>query len=179
MPQSKQLEEEEETNWYDQYEQPSDDYSDEILPWDQPLAIAGFITRRYNDIILLPVPFVYHPTPFLPGATTITNISTVADPATSRGYRTSTLPTLPPGDEWVMVDHYWRHELLGWMDPRDISGRGNTLEPVGVSGTTVEVGNLLADPEDVDDMELLRYVYRHFRSAGLIASLFAWILGVS
>jgi len=177
MPQLRQLEEgEEEAKWIGQADNdwpyPTDGG---VTSWDQAWAVAGFITWRHNNHNLLSVPFVYHPTPFLPGATTVSHYGATADPATSRGLRSATLPSLPPGDEWVIIDHYWRHELLGWMEARDM-GLGvregkSPCEPVGVSGTTIEVSNLLPDPEDVDNIDLLCSVYRQFRPAGLIVSI--------
>jgi hypothetical protein len=175
MPQVSQLEDEEELEWTGQV---NDDWSYPldagIIAWDQAWAVAGYITWRHNNQNLLSVPFVYHPTPFLPGATTVSSYAATADPATSRGFRTTSLPSLPPADEWVMVDHYWRHELLGWIEARDIPGGRedrSPCEPVGVSATTIEVSNLLPDSEDVDHKDLLCYVYRYFRPAGLIVSI--------
>jgi hypothetical protein len=180
MPQVTQLEEEEEAEWTGQAD---DDWSyplnGDMNSWNQAWAVAGFITWRHNHQNLLSVPFVYHPTPFLSGATTVSHYGATADPATSRGLRTATLPSLPPGDEWVMVDHYWRHQLIGWMEARDIPGgrEGKSpCEPVGVSATTIEVANLLPDPEDADNKDLLCFVYRQFRPAGLIVSFLIHIV---
>ena len=146
-----------------------------MIPFDRAWAVTGCITWRHNDLPLLTVPFLYTPTPFLPGAMTICDPSLLrpAHPMTDLSptrqapplrTKLGKLPELPPGDEWVMVDHYWRHQLLGWTDG------GPNGHPVGVSATTIEVGNLLPDDEDMDNMDLLLYVYRHFRPAGLIVS---------
>jgi hypothetical protein len=147
-----------------------------MIPFHRAWAVTGCITWRHNDQALLTVPFLYTPTPFLPGAMTICDPELLrpANPMidmspTRQAPRSTTelriLPELPTGDSWVMVDRYWRHELLGW------TARGAGSYPVGVSATTIEVGNLLPDDEDVDNMDLLLYVYRHFRPAGLIVSV--------
>jgi len=175
MPQITQFGEEEEAQWTGQADNDwSSPTEGDLTYWNQAWAVAGFITWRHNDQNLLSVPFVYHPTPFLPGATTVSHYGAIADPATSRGIRTASLPSLPPGDEWVMVDHYWRHELLGWIEAREIPGgrEGKSpCEPVGVSATTIVVSNLLPESEDVDNIDLLCSVYRQFRPAGLIVSV--------
>ena len=172
MPQVNQLDDQEETDWSYGDEQGFENSDDQIVPWYQAWAVAGYIIWRHKQHTLLTVPFIYDPTPFLPGASTVyaPNLFRPFDSAESEiaGTRTASLPLLDPGDEWVMVDPYWRHQLLGWIEQRDYGSRESTI--VGVSATTIEVGNLLLDPEDTDHMDLKQYVYHHFRPAGLIVS---------
>jgi len=134
--------------------------------------MAGFFNWTHQKQTLLSVPFLYDPNPFLPTDPKLYTPNLLfCNPSRElhlAGTSVTSLPVLTPGDQWVMVDPYWRHEMLGWMDSRESDELESRI--YGVSQTTIEVGNLLYDAEDTDHMNLKGYVYCLFRPAGLIVS---------
>jgi len=141
-------------------------------PWFQALAVAGFVNWTHQKQTLLSVPFLYDPNPFLPTDPILYTPNLLfSDPSRVlqlAGVSVTSLPILAPGDQWVMVDPYWRHEMLGWLETREYGESESGT--YGVSQSTIEVGNLLYDAEDTDHMNLKGYVYCLFRPAGLIVS---------
>lgn len=144
-----------------------------LIPWEQSWALSGCITWRHQNRPLLTIPFVYAPTPFLPGATTI------PDPSPHQPFlpappqietKRSLLPDLPPQDSWVVVDGRWNYQMLGWRKREERVGPyGRKVKyAVAVSGLAIDVGNLRPDPDDPGHLRLLHFLYRHFRPAGII-----------
>jgi hypothetical protein len=92
------------------------------------------------------------------------------------------LPELPEGDEWVMVDKILGRELLGWTevyycDMQSFNGDGSRYV-VGVSAFEIIVGTLDLDAFPGHDNPLigvLEWVYRKFGPAGPIVSMSAKI----
>ena len=166
MPQPTHLDDNEETEWTWSADDGADNPFNSLLDcWRHNWALAGHINWNHKDINLSSIPFAYTPNPFLanfpfPEPSSGSNLA---------GITVTSLPLLGPGDRWVMVDPYWRHEMLGWMERREDEESGS--RPYGVSATTIEVGNLLYDSEDTDHMNLKGYVYCLFRPAGVIVSL--------
>jgi hypothetical protein len=146
-----------------------------LIPWEDSWALSGCITWRHLDRPLLTIPFLYTPTPFLPGATTIPDPlpnQSIHPASRELDSKRSTLPDLPLQDDWVVVDGRWHYQMLGWREREERVGpySRKVKYAVAVSGLAIDVGNLMLDPEDIGNIRLLHFLYRHFRPAGVIAS---------
>lgn len=161
-----------------------------LIPFYRAWVVPGLLTWRHKGQPLLSISFIhtfsYTPGSFLPGETTICSTlvhhplappppPALDQPGTTRRLartKLSSLPKLQKGDEWVMVSADWHYKLLGWIEREEVIGPGDrrVKYAVGVCEQAMDVGNLRPDPDDIGNVNLLRFLYGHFRPAGLIVS---------